>query len=130
MQDKLRQIVSEVGSELEKISDSKELEALKVKVLGKKGQLTELMRGMGALSKEERPVVGKMVNDARAELENMIGEFESKLAAREREARLTSEVLDVTIPGNVPQMGHLHPLTHVIRRVEEITMRLPKCFQK
>ena len=124
MQDKLRQIVSEVGSELEKISDSKELEALKVKVLGKKGQLTELMRGMGALSKEERPVVGKMVNDARAELENMIGEFESKLAAREREARLTSEVLDVTIPGNVPQMGHLHPLTHVIRRVEEIFLGL------
>lgn len=66
MQEKIKQIVSDIREQLEKISDSRELEALKVKVLGKKGQLTELMRGMGALSKEERPVMGKLVNDARA----------------------------------------------------------------
>ena len=120
MQEKIKQIVSDIREQLEKINDSRELEALKVKALGKKGQLTELMRGMGALSKEERPAMGKLVNDARATLEAMLEKRESALAARERQARLTSEVLDVTIPGREPSLGNLHPLTKVIRRVEEI----------
>lgn len=120
MQEKIKQIVSDIREQLEKINDSRELEALKVKALGKKGQLTELMRGMGALSKEERPAMGKLVNDARATLEAMLEKRESALAARERQARLASEVLDVTIPGREPSLGNLHPLTKVIRRVEEI----------
>lgn len=120
MQEKIKQIVSDIREQLEKISDSRELEALKVKVLGKKGQLTELMRGMGALSKEERPVMGKLVNDARATLEAMLDKREEALAAKERQERLASEVLDVTIPGREPSLGNLHPLTKVIRRVEEI----------
>ena len=120
MQEKIKQIVSDIREQLEKINDSRELEALKVKALGKKGQLTELMRGMGALSKEERPAMGKLVNDARATLEAMLEKRESALAARERQTRLASEVLDVTIPGREPSLGNLHPLTKVIRRVEEI----------
>ncbi len=120
MQEKIKQIVSDIREQLEKTSDSRELEALKVKVLGKKGQLTELMRGMGALSKEERPVMGKLVNDARATLEEMLSKREEALAAKERQERLASEVLDVTIPGREPSLGNLHPLTKVIRRVEEI----------
>ena len=120
MQEKIKQIVSDKREQLEKISDSRELEALKVKVLGKKGQLTELMRGMGALSKEERPVMGKLVNDARATLEEMLSKREEALAAMERQERLASEVLVVTIPGREPSLGNLHPLTKVIRRVEEI----------
>ncbi len=120
MQEKIKQIVSDIREQLEKISDSRELEALKVKALGKKGQLTELMRGMGALSKEERPVMGKLVNDARATLEAMLDKREAALADKERQDRLASEVLDVTIPGREPSLGNLHPLTKVIRRVEEI----------
>lgn len=120
MQEKIKQIVSDIREQLEKISDSRELEALKVKALGKKGQLTELMRGMGALSKEDRPVMGKLVNDARATLEAMLDKREAALADKERQDRLASEVLDVTIPGREPSLGNLHPLTKVIRRVEEI----------
>jgi len=75
---------------------------------------------MGALSKEERPVMGKLVNDARATLEAMLDKREAALADKERQDRLASEVLDVTIPGREPSLGNLHPLTKVIRRVEEI----------
>ena len=120
MQDKIKQIVSEITEQLEKIEQGQALEALKVKIFGKKGQLTELMRGMGALSKEERPVVGKMVNDARATLEELLDRQMAKIAAKEQGAHLANEMLDVTIPGKMPQVGNLHPLTKVIRQVEEI----------
>jgi phenylalanyl-tRNA synthetase alpha chain len=78
------------------------------------------MRGMGSLSPEERPAMGKLVNEARSELEEMITARLAEITQNEKDARLAGEVLDVTIPGKQPLLGGLHPLSLVIRKVEEI----------
>ncbi|MBQ7454076.1 MAG: phenylalanine--tRNA ligase subunit alpha [Selenomonadaceae bacterium] len=107
----------------EAISNSatlRELDEVRVKFLGKKGELTALLRGMSKLSAEERPIVGKVVNEARAELEQLIAEKNSQLKAAELQSKLASEKIDVTLPGRKVHSGHLHPLTLTLNRVKEI----------
>ena len=118
MKEKLAQIRAEA---LEQIaSDSADLEQIKIKYLGKKGELTAVLRGMGALSAEERPVVGQIANEVRAEIENAIGAKTKELQAKALEQKLKSEKLDVTMPGTPAPMGHIHPLTRVQRELEDI----------
>ncbi len=118
MKEKLAQIRVEA---LEQIaSDSADLEQIKIKYLGKKGELTAVLRGMGALSAEERPVVGQIANEVRAEIENAIGAKTKELQAKALEQKLKSENLDVTMPGTPAPMGHIHPLTRVQRELEDI----------
>ena len=90
-----------------------QLGEVRVRFLGKSGELTSLMKGLGALSKEERPEMGKVLNIARTEIEAAL---EQKLAAaeeREKQARLSAEAVDVTLPGKRPARGTLHPITQV-----------------
>ncbi|MBQ4091382.1 MAG: phenylalanine--tRNA ligase subunit alpha [Clostridia bacterium] len=101
-------------------TDDAVLEALRVKYLGKKGELTAVLRGMGQLSPEERPVVGQIANEVRAEIEQAIGEKKATLKAEALEAALVAEKLDVTVPAKTQKMGHRHPLTLVQRDMEDI----------
>ena len=97
-----------------------DLEQIRIKYLGKKGDLTAVLRGMGALSAEERPVVGQLANEVRATIEDAIAKRTSELKEKALEEQLKREKIDVTMPGKAPEMGHIHPLTKVQRELEDI----------
>lgn len=97
-----------------------QIEELRIKYLGKKGELTAVLRGMGKLSAEERPVIGQLANDVRAEIEKKIESLASERREREIREKLESEKLDVTVPGTHVPTGHFHPLALVQRQLEEI----------
>ena len=101
-------------------SDSADLEQIRIQYLGKKGELTAVLRGMGALTAEERPVIGQLANDVRAEIESAIKEKAEAQKNAELELRLVSEKIDVTLPAAAPRCGKLHPLTQVQRTIEDI----------
>ena len=118
MKEKLAQIRVEA---LEQIaSDSADLEQIKIKYLGKKGELTAVLRGMGALAAEERPVIGQLANEVRSAIEEAIGKKAQELQAKALEQKLKAEKLDVTMPGAPTPVGHVHPLTQVQRELEDI----------
>ena len=87
------------------------LESLRVKVLGKKGELTALLRGMGQLSPEERPQAGQLINQAREEFTALLDEKQREFKAIEQEAALRREAIDVTQPCALPSRGSAHPIT-------------------
>ncbi len=120
MKDKLSQIKELAASRLSQAADLKALDTIRVDILGKKGELTQILKGMGALSPEERPKMGQMVNSVRAEIESMLEKSVSELRAKEQAAKLKLETIDVTMPGKVPEMGHLHPMTTVIENIKSI----------
>ncbi len=97
-----------------------DLEQIKIKYLGKKGELTAVLRGMGALSAEERPLVGQLANEVRADIEAALNAKAHEARAAALEAQLKEEKLDVTMPGKASEVGHLHPLTQVQRELEDI----------
>ena len=93
--------------------ENADIEALRIRYLGKKGELTSVLRGMGAVAPEERPVVGAIVNEVREFIENKIVELREKRAKEEFTRRLASEKLDVTMPAVMPPVGGRHPLSKV-----------------
>ena len=99
--------------ELENFSDAKELDAIRVRYLGKKGELTAILKQMGKLSPEERPVVGQLANEVRGALEAAVAASQEKLKEKQLAARLEKEALDVTLPGRRAPLGGLHPLSIV-----------------
>ena len=105
---------------LEKIAVGEDLEQIRIQYLGKKGELTAVLRGMGKLSAEERPVIGQLANQVRADIEAAIAEKAEALKAGALAEQLKAERLDVTMPGNAMRVGHVHPLTRVQRDMEEI----------
>ena len=118
MKDKLQKIKEEALAAIS--SDSANLEQIRIQYLGKKGEVTAVLRGMGALSAEERPIIGQLANDVRAEIESAIKERIEIQKNQELENRLVSEKIDVTLPSNAAVMGKLHPLTQVQRTIEDI----------
>ena len=117
MKEKLTQIREAVQQKLREASESSHLAELRVAVLGRKGELTALLKGMGALSAEERPVVGQMVNALREEIETLIEGKSTQLAQKERQAQLAKETLDITIPGKKPALGVEHPLSSTLEKL-------------
>jgi phenylalanyl-tRNA synthetase alpha chain len=97
-----------------------DLEALRIRYLGKKGELTAVLRGMGKLTAEERPVIGQIANEVREAIENELTARAQEQKTAALAARLAAEKLDVTVPGTVPEIGHIHPLDRVQRDMEEI----------
>lgn len=97
-----------------------DLETLRIRYLGKKGELTAVLRGMGKLSAEERPVIGQIANEVREAIENELTARAQQQKTAALAARLAAEKLDVTVPGTVPEIGHIHPLDRVQRDMEEI----------
>ena len=97
-----------------------ELESLRVQYLGKKGELTALLKQMGKLSAEERPAMGALANEVRAALEAAIEEASQKLEAKALEERLEAEALDITVPGKQHKLGHRHPMYTALDEIKEI----------
>ena len=120
MQEKIKQIKETSIKEIIDIKDLKGLNELKVKYLGKKGELTSVLRGMGGLKPEERPIIGAMVNEVRDELEKIIAKKEKELKDIELSKKLETENIDVTEPSKKILVGSVHPITQIIDEVKEI----------
>lgn len=120
MKQQLQEIQKQALASLSEIRDVRELEALKVEYLGKKGKLTQILKGMGALSAEERPVIGQMANDVRIALEEAIADVRARLEREILNNKLKTEVIDVTIPGRTKPLGKKHPLTSVLDEIKDI----------
>ena len=105
---------------IDQAMDMDALEALRIRYLGKKGELTAMLKQMGRLSAEERPVIGQLANQIRAELETELDSRKAALAARMQELKLQSETLDVTMPGNEVKIGVRHPMYQVLDKLKEI----------
>ena len=120
MKEKLEALRRQALEELEKLTLPKELEDFRVRVMGKKGPLTELLRGMGSLPAEERPKMGQLVNELRATLEAALKERESAVQAALKENRLREERMDITLPGKKAEASGLHPLNIVLADLIDI----------
>ncbi len=124
MQERLQQLQKDVLTSLQKAKDLKSLQNVRVEILGKKGSLTEVMKGMRDLSAEERPVIGNLVNNLKKEFENSFLSRQLQLQQQDIAAKLASEKIDVTLPGRRTASGSLHPVTLVTDEVVEIFSRL------
>ena len=120
MKEEIKKIEENAITELNNCNELKELEELRVKYLGKKGELTALLKMMGSLSKEERPIIGSLVNKVRDELEETISSKEKVLRKQEIEKKLESEKIDVTLPSSKIRRGSKHPINRVIEEVEDL----------
>ncbi len=120
MEKMLREIRERVLNNIDEARATNALEQIRVAVLGKKGELTALLRGMGKLPPEERPKMGQLVNDVRAALEAKLEARAKELAEKEKAARLVEETIDVTLPGPDRGAGSLHPMNIALRRMVDI----------
>ena len=115
----LEPLANEARAAIAAATDSATLEQLRVDYLGKKGQLTGLLKGLGKLSAEERPAAGALINVVKQELQDLIGARKATLASAAVEAKLAQETLDVTLPGRGQTTGGVHPVTRTIERMED-----------
>lgn len=113
MNDKINGILESAKRDIEESKSLKELFDVKVRCLGKQGGITELMKGMKDLPKEDRPTFGKVVNELREKIENLLSAREVALKEKEREKTFEKEALDITLPGKTDEIGSLHPITLV-----------------
>ncbi|WP_250277805.1 phenylalanine--tRNA ligase subunit alpha [[Clostridium] colinum] len=120
MREKLLQIKDLAIEKLNKTNDLKDLEQIRVEILGKKGELTSILKGMGALSAEERPIIGQIANEVRAHIEEKIDTMKKTLLAKEQELKLKQEKIDVTMPAKTKKLGNKHPMTQVIDDIKNI----------
>ena len=120
MREKINEILERTLEELKSANDSQSLDAVRVRVLGKKGELTGILRGMGQVAADMRPKIGQWVNEAREKLEEAIGEAQKKIADRELEKRLENEKVDVTMPVEGRSAGSLHPMSIVLEQLLDI----------
>ena len=120
MKEQIEQIRSIAKEEIANAQDMKTLIDLKVKYLGKKGELTSVLRGMGALSPEERPVIGSLVNEVRDEIESLIAEKEENYKNAELNEKLEKEKIDITLPSKKSIRGSEHPINRTIEEIEDL----------
>ncbi len=120
MKEQLENIRAAALAALEKASIPAELEELRVRLLGKKGELTAVLKQMGKLSPEERPVMGALANKVRADIEAKLEERKTAANAAALEAKLAAESIDVTIPGEAVAVGHQHPMNQVLQQIKEM----------
>ena len=120
MKEQLQLIKQNALAALDAAESPAALEELRVKLLGKKGELTAVLKMMGKLSPEERPIMGQMANAVRAEIEAKLEECKASIGAKVLEAKLAAEAIDVTIPGDTVELGHQHPMNMVLQEVKDI----------
>ena len=120
MQDHINKLRETMEQQINEITLPSSLEELRVKLLGRKGEITQLLKSLGTLSPEERPIVGQKVNELRILAESRIEEVRKKLARQQAEQSLKRENIDVTLPGRRRPLGHLHPLTIVLDEMKEL----------
>ena len=124
MKEQLELIRQQAITALQQADTPALLEDLRVKLLGKKGELTVVLKQMGKLSPEERPVMGQIANSVRAEIEETLEKRKSDINAAILEARLSAEAVDVTIPGDPITLGHAHPMNQVLQEIKDIFVGL------
>ena len=117
--DNLQTIVDDAGSEVRLADTAAELDEVRVKYLGKQGVLTDQLKGLGKLSKEERPEAGRLINEAKGEVQAALEARREALRESDLQERLESERIDVTLPGRGQDAGSLHPITRTLDRIEE-----------
>ena len=120
MKAKLEQIRQQVMEQMKNCDNTETLNEIRVSILGKKGELTDLLKSMKDYTPEERPKIGQMVNETRAEIEKLLEEHKTKLERSIREAKMKAEVIDVTLPAKKSELGHRHPNTIALEEVERI----------
>lgn len=124
MREELQALQEQALAELKTVSTIDGLKDLRVKYLGKKGPMTEILRGMGALPAEERPKIGQIVNEVKSVLEEAINEAAEILEKAALKAKLETEKVDITLPGRKHSCGHLHPVTLTLREIKKVFMRM------
>jgi phenylalanyl-tRNA synthetase alpha chain len=120
MRDRLEALREEAASSIQAAESLEQLKELRIKYLGKKGELTSILRGMKDVAPEERPVIGGLANEIRSALEKQLNEKESDLQEAALKARLKKETIDVTLPGKRAPLGTIHPIQAVIEQIEDI----------
>ena len=120
MKEKLEQIRNMAKQKAEEIKNMQELNDLKVKMLGKKGELTEILRGMKDLSPEERPIIGSLVNKVRDDIETNFKRVEEIIKQKELEKKLEEEKIDITLPSSKIIRGSKHPINRVIEQIQDL----------
>ena len=124
MKQQLESIRAQAMAALEDASTPAALEELRVKLLGKKGELTAVLKQMGKLSAEERPVMGQLANSVRSAIEEKLEERKTEIHASVLEAKLAAEAVDVTIPGTAVAVGHQHPMNQVLQQIKDVFVGL------
>lgn len=124
MKEKVAQLREQAQVKIESAVSLQELEKIRVKLLGKKGELTEISKGMKNLSPEERPVLGQLVNETREFITNLLETKNLELKEKEKEERLSKEVLDITLPGEDIQLGTIHPITETMNFMKNIFIEM------
>lgn len=124
MQEKIKDMEELATREVQEAKDLNTLNEIRIKYLGKKGELTSILRGMGALAAEQRPIIGELVNKTRDKIEEKIEVAEQKIKQEELMKNLKQEKLDVTMPSKREEIGSLHPITKLIDEVKEIFIGL------
>lgn len=119
MKASLNEILKAAQKEFESVDSTKAIEDLRIRFLGKKGELTAILKGMGKLSAEERPQMGKLANEVRSEIEGLLESTKEKLKEIELNAQLASESIDVTMPAKTGKIGNKHPLTSTIDELKD-----------
>lgn len=120
MKDRLKEIKDKAIKNIREVSDLKKLDEIRVGVLGKKGELTSVLRGMKDLSEEERPLAGKLANEVRELIEEEIENAKKSISSLAREIQLKSETIDVTMPAKRFELGHRHPMNIVLDDLKDI----------
>lgn len=124
MLEKLKELHEDVIKKIEKISEQDELQDLKVKILGKKGQFTTMMKEMISKSEDRRAEVGKTINEIKVVLNDKFENRLTHIKEKIKQKRLESETIDITLPGRVVEKGSLHPLTQITMEIKEIMMAM------
>ena len=120
MQSKIDEIKKLAEEKISEIKNSQDLQELKVQFLGKKSELSNLLKGLGALTAEERPKVGALVNEARKEIEEKLSIAEEQIKAKMLEEKIEKETIDITLPATKIQRGSKHPVNRVIEEIEDL----------
>ncbi len=120
MRKALEDLKNQAIEEIKKISNFSQLKDVKAKFLGRKGELTRILKGLGSLSKEERPIIGRIANEVKTFIEQLIEDKERELKEKEKREKLEAERLDVTLPGRRPLIGGFHPISLVATEIIEV----------
>lgn len=120
MQEQLQKIISDAQSRVAEITDLNTLDELRVQYLGKKGELTGMMKMLGTLSNEERPKAGQLINDAKQAVQSLLNAKKKELEDAVLAKKLAEESIDVTLPGRAVDLGSLHPVTRTLNRIETL----------
>ncbi len=120
MKEKLENIQAVALGDIQSVNTLKELEEIRVKYLGKKGELTNILKGMGSLSKEERPVIGKVANEVREAIEGKLEEQKLAMKSIEQNRKFDQESIDITLPSKKEELGGFHPLNRVIEELSDV----------